>query len=44
MRCGVDEPVNLEKLLSLFFSYEREEIAEFFARRSISSGPTCRPC
>jgi predicted helicase len=29
MRCGVDEPVSLEKLLSLFFSYEREEIAEF---------------
>lgn len=29
MRCGVDDPGNLEKLLDLFFSYEREEIAEF---------------
>jgi predicted helicase len=29
MRCGVDEPRNLGKLLGLFFSYERAEIAEF---------------
>jgi predicted helicase len=28
-RCGVDDPAKLEKLLRLFFSYERPEIAEF---------------
>ena len=29
MRCGVDEVAALEKLLNLFFAYERAEIAEF---------------
>jgi len=29
MRCGVDEVAALEKLLVLFFAYERVEIAEF---------------
>ncbi|MGH6811737.1 MAG: type ISP restriction/modification enzyme, partial [Methylocella sp.] len=29
MRCAVDEPKQLEKLLKLFFAYERSEIAEF---------------
>jgi hypothetical protein len=29
IRCGVDDPTNLEKLLHLFFDYERPEIAEF---------------
>ena len=29
MRCGVDEVAALEKLLGLFFAYERVEIAEF---------------
>src|SRR5262245_29586735 len=29
LRCAVDDPVNLENLLGLFFSYERSEIAEF---------------
>jgi len=29
MRCDVDDVTNLEKLLGLFFSYERPEIAEF---------------
>lgn len=29
MRCPVDDPVQLEKLLNLFFSHERPEIADF---------------
>ncbi len=29
MRCGVDDVAALEKLLNLFFAYERAEIAEF---------------
>ena len=29
VRCPMDEPELLEKLLKLFFSYERREIAEF---------------
>jgi predicted helicase len=29
MRCGVEEPAQLQKLLELFFSYERKEIADF---------------
>ncbi|MGH6795897.1 MAG: type ISP restriction/modification enzyme, partial [Methylocella sp.] len=29
MRCKVDDPQRLEKLLKLFFAYERPEIAEF---------------
>jgi hypothetical protein len=29
MRCGIDDPARLKKLLELFFGYEREEIADF---------------
>jgi predicted helicase len=29
MRCGVEEPAQLQKLLELYFSYERPEIADF---------------
>ena len=29
MRCAVDDPCALEKLLKLFFGYERAEIADF---------------
>ena len=29
MRCGVDDPAQLQILLDLFFGYEREEIADF---------------
>jgi predicted helicase len=29
MRCSVDDPERLEKLLDLFFSHERPEVAEF---------------
>jgi predicted helicase len=29
IRCGVDDPSQLERLLGLFFGYERTEIAEF---------------
>jgi predicted helicase len=29
MRCGVEDPAQLQKLLELFFAYEREEIADF---------------
>jgi hypothetical protein len=43
MRCAVDDVVQLEKLLDLFFGCEREEIADF-ARRSKSSRVTCRRC
>ena len=29
MRCGVEDPAQLQKLLELFFGYERQEIADF---------------
>lgn len=29
MRCGVEEPAQLQRLLELFFGYERPEIADF---------------
>jgi hypothetical protein len=29
MRCGVQEPAQLQRLLELFFGYERAEIADF---------------
>ena len=29
IRCGVDDPAQLQRLLELFFGYERAEIAEF---------------
>src|ERR1043166_3402505 len=29
MRCGIDDPAQLQKLLELFFGYERAEIADF---------------
>lgn len=31
MRCGVEDPPQLQKLLELYFSYERPEIADFRA-------------
>jgi hypothetical protein len=40
MRCGVDEPA-LQKLLDLFFSYEREEIADF--RKAVEQFKTDLP-
>jgi len=41
MRCGVDEPTQLQKLLELFFSYEREEIADF--RKAVEQFKTDLP-
>ena len=29
MRCGVDDPAQLQKLLELYFGFERPEIADF---------------
>jgi hypothetical protein len=29
MRCGVEDPAQLQKLLELYFGYERPEIADF---------------
>jgi hypothetical protein len=42
MRCGVEDPEQLQKLLELYFDYERPEIADF--RQSSSSRPICRQC
>jgi predicted helicase len=41
MRCGVDDPVNLEKLLGLFFSHEPEPIVEF--RKAVAQFKTDLP-
>jgi len=41
MRCAVDDVVNLEKLLGLFFAYERIEIAEF--RKAVEQFKTDLP-
>jgi predicted helicase len=41
MRCPVDEVVKLEKLLNLFFAYERAEIAEF--RKAVEQFKTDLP-
>lgn len=41
MRCGVEEPAQLQKLLELFFGYEREEIADF--RKAVEQFKTDLP-
>ena len=41
MRCGVQEPVQLQNLLELFFGYEREEIADF--RKAVEQFKTDLP-
>jgi len=41
MRCGVDDVAALEKLLGLFFAYERVEIAEF--RKAVEQFKTDLP-
>ena len=41
LRCGVDDVVALEKLLGLFFAYERVEIAEF--RQAVAQFKTDLP-
>jgi hypothetical protein len=42
-RCDMADTAQLEKLLKLFFGFERKEIADFRAAWS-SSRPTCPPC
>lgn len=41
MRCGVEDVAQLEKLLKLFFGYEREEIADF--RKAVEQFKTDLP-
>lgn len=41
MRCGVEDPAQLQKLLDLFFGYEREEIADF--RKAVEQFTTDLP-
>ena len=41
MRCGVEDPAQLQKLLELFFSYERAEIADF--RKAVEQFKTDLP-
>ena len=41
MRCGVEEPEQLENLLELFFSFERTEIADF--RKAVEQFKTDLP-
>jgi hypothetical protein len=41
MRCGVEDPAQLKKLLELFFGYEREEIADF--RKAVAQFKTDLP-
>ena len=41
IRCAADDPQKLEKLLKLFFSYERREIAEF--RQAVAQFKTDLP-
>jgi predicted helicase len=41
MRCGVQEPAQLQRLLELFFGYEREEIADF--RKAVKQFKTDLP-
>lgn len=41
MRCGMSDTKQLERLLNLFFSYERQEIAEF--RRAVAQFQTDLP-
>jgi len=41
MRCGVEDPAQLQKLLKLFFGYERAEIADF--RKAVEQFKTDLP-
>ncbi len=41
MRCGIDDPAQLRKLLDLFFDYERPEIADF--RKAVDQFKTDMP-
>jgi predicted helicase len=41
MRCGVDDPAQLQRLLELFFGYERAEIADF--RKAVEQFKTDLP-
>jgi predicted helicase len=41
MRCGVQDPAQLQRLLELFFGYEREEIADF--RKAVKQFKTDLP-
>lgn len=41
MRCGIEDPAQLQKLLELFFGYEREEIADF--RKAVEQFKTDLP-
>jgi hypothetical protein len=41
LRCGVEKPAQLQKLLELFFGYEREEIADF--RKAVEQFKTDLP-
>ena len=41
MRCGVEEPARLQRLLELFFGYERAEIADF--RKAVAQFKTDLP-
>jgi hypothetical protein len=41
MRCGIAEPAELQRLLELFFGYEREEIADF--RKAVEQFKTDLP-
>jgi predicted helicase len=41
VRCGVEDPTQLQKLLELFFAYEREEIADF--RKAVEQFKTDLP-
>jgi hypothetical protein len=41
IRCGVEEPAQLRRLLELFFGYEREEIADF--RKAVEQFKTDLP-
>src|ERR1043166_1732628 len=41
MRCGIDDPAQLQKLLELFFGYERAEIADF--RKAVEQFKTDLP-
>ena len=41
MRCGIEEPAQLQKLLELFFGYERAEIADF--RKAVEQFKTDLP-
>jgi hypothetical protein len=44
LRCGVQDPAKLQNLLELFFSYEREEIADFRKAVKQFKTATCPRC